>query len=94
MACMNTLEHETEGQQEDEEMADNSDSGKKSPSSSETLTSSSTSAIKREMDSENENENEVMNNTETKNMEDNKENIADKSKCSKCLVSISKSYFL
>ena len=86
LACMNTLEHETEGQQ-DEEMADNSDSGKKSPSSSETLTSSSTSAIKREMDSENENENEVMNNTETKNMEDNKENIADKSKCAKCLVS-------
>ena len=39
------------------------------------------------MDSENENENEVMNNTETKNMEDNKENIADKSKCAKCLVS-------
>jgi len=90
LACMNTLEHETEGQQEDEEMADNSDSGKKSPSSSETLTSSSTSAIKREMDSENENENEVMNSE--KNMEDNKENIADKSKCSKCLVSISKSY--
>ena len=87
---MNTLEHETENQ--DEEMADNSDSGKKSPSSSETLTSSSTSAIKREMDSENENENEVMNNTETKNMEDNKENIADKSKCSKCLVSTWKSY--
>ena len=90
LACMNTLEHETEGQrQQDEEMADNSDSGKKSPSSSETLTSSSTSAsaIKREMDSENENENEVMNNTETKNMEDNKENIADKSKCAKCLVS-------
>ena len=85
LACMNTLEHETENQ--DEEMADNSDSGKKSPSSSETLTSSSTSAIKREMDSENENENEVMNNTETKNMEDNKENIADKSKCAKCLVS-------
>ena len=85
LACMNTLEHETEGQQEDEEMADNSDSGKKSPSSSETLTSSSTSAIKREMDSENENENEVMNSE--KNMEDNKENIADKSKCAKCLVS-------
>ena len=37
LACMNTLEHETEGQrQQDEEMADNSDSGKKSPSSSET----------------------------------------------------------
>ena len=97
LACMNTLEHETEGQQEDEEMADNSDSGKKSPSSSETLTSSSTSAsaIKREMDSENENENEVMNNTETKNMEDNKENIADKSKCAKCLVSTpEKKFFL
>ena len=73
LACMNTLEEpETE---QDEEMADSDKKSTGAGEETETLTS--TQVIKREMDSENEHE---------KN-EDNKENIADKSKCSKCLVS-------
>ena len=83
LACMNALEHE------DDEDMDNDDDKKSEATAAmvaaETLTQEQP-AIKREMDSENENENEVMM-PEQKDTVDNKENIADKSKCSKCLVS-------
>ena len=76
LACMNALEHE------DDEAMDNNGDKKSEAKDEETLTGST---IKREMDSENES-NEVMQ-TEHKDLMDNKENIADKSKCLKCLVS-------
>ena len=79
LACMNALEHE-----DDEDMEE---PDKKSEAvSAETLTQEQPT-IKREMDSENENENEVMMSKKDTEV-DNKENIKDKSKCLKCLVSI------
>ena len=82
LACMNALE---QGDDQDEDM-DNLD--KKSEAvSAETLTPEQPT-IKREMDSENESE-VMMPNADKKDTEvDNKENIKDKSKCLKCLVSI------